>query len=103
MPEVSRRRTDQFRDFVAVLKFGAVDLQYRPNVANERLGSGFDQPGLTRASGPQEQKVSYRTAGGCHPCQVSLIDINDLADGFFLTDHQPPQITVQLCRFASRL
>jgi hypothetical protein len=75
MPKVSRRRTDQFRDFVAVLKLGAVDLQHRPNVANERLRSGLDQPGLTGACGPREQTVSQRTSGVCVAVIALLIGL----------------------------
>ena len=53
--------------------------------------------------GPRKQKVSDRTARTCHPGEKGLIDVDDLVDRFFLTDHQLPQIAMKLFRFVSRL
>ena len=35
MSQVSGRRTDQLGDFVAVLKFGAIDLDDRPRIFHQ--------------------------------------------------------------------
>src|SRR5580698_8340309 len=101
MPEISRRRTDQFCDFVAVLKLGAVDLQDTSGVAHKRFRSGFHQAGLAGPGGSQKQKISDRPANAGQACQESLIDTNDLVDRVFLSYHEPPQVALKLFRLTS--
>ena len=42
MAEVSRRRADQLRDLMRMLKLGAVDLYDRMRIAKQNFGSRFD-------------------------------------------------------------
>ena len=86
MAQVSRRRADQFRDFVRVLKFGAVDLDAGAGVAEQRLGHGFDHPGFSRAGGPEEQQIANRSARRIQPRQKHLVNFDHFLDGLVLTD-----------------
>lgn len=54
MPEISRRRSDQFRDFMAVLELGAIDSSDRVRIADKRLRRGFYCPCLSGTGGAQE-------------------------------------------------
>ena len=62
MPQISGRRTDQFRDLVAVLKLGAIDLDDGARIAHQALRSGFHQPRFAGTGRSQEQKISYRAS-----------------------------------------
>jgi hypothetical protein len=42
VPQISWRRTNQFRNFVGVLEFRAIHFDYRPAVSEQNLGRGFD-------------------------------------------------------------
>src|SRR6185295_4109238 len=46
MTDISRRRTDELRDFVAMLKFGTVDFDYCSRVSEQTLRQPFDETGL---------------------------------------------------------
>ncbi len=61
--QVSRRGSNQFGDFMAVLELGAVDLNYPAGVANQPLGRGFDEPGFPGPGRAQEKEISYRPSG----------------------------------------
>ena len=95
MSQVSGRRTDQLGDLVAVLELGAVDLDDRARILQQRLGGRFDDAGLSRAGRPQEQEVPDRAARGAHPRQMHLIDVDDLLDRLILPDDHPPEVGLQ--------
>ena len=86
MAQISRRRADQLGDFVRVLKFSAVDLDAGAGVAEQSFGHGFDHPGFARTGGPEEQKVSNRTARRIQARQKHLVDFDHFLDGLVLTD-----------------
>ncbi len=60
MPEIARRRTDELGDLMAVLEFGAVDLDHGPCIAHQALGHRLHQARFPRARGSQKQKASHR-------------------------------------------
>ena len=91
MSQVSGRRADQLRDLVAVLKLGAVDLDDRARILQQRFGGGFDDARLAGTGRTQEQEVSDRTARGAHARQMHLIDVDDLLDRLILSDNHPAQ------------
>src|SRR5215475_5832532 len=55
VPQIARERTDQLRDFMRMLKLGAIDFDHRVQVAEENFGRGFDRARLARPGRPQEQ------------------------------------------------
>src|SRR5262249_10267032 len=55
VPQIARRRADQLRDFMRMLKLGAVDFDHRIRVAEEDFGRGLDRSRLARPGRPQEQ------------------------------------------------
>jgi len=55
MPQVSRRRADQLGDLMAVLKLGAIDLDYRPRVVQQGLCRCLYNASLARPGRPQEE------------------------------------------------
>ena len=52
--KITGRRTNQFGDFMAVLKLCAIDLDAGTSVAEEGLGYGLDYTCLPGAGGAQE-------------------------------------------------
>src|ERR1700756_2321330 len=63
MSKVSRRRTNQFCDFVPVLKFGAVDFHDRAGRTEQYLCSRLYNSCLSTTRWTQKQKVRDRPAG----------------------------------------
>ena len=58
MPEISRRRTDQFGDFMTVLKLSAVDLNDAASIPEERLRGGFHRARFPGTSGTNQKDVT---------------------------------------------
>src|ERR1017187_1313730 len=96
MPEVSGGRTDQLGDFVAMLKFRTIDLDYRARVAHQAFRRSFHHARLAGTRGSQEKEIADRSSGAGHAGQVSLIDADDLLDGLVLAHNAFVQIGVQL-------
>jgi len=95
MPQVTGRGSDQLGDFVAVLEFGAVNLDDGVRIAQQRLGGGLDDAGLARTGRTQEQQVGHGPPWRGQPGQVHLIDADDLANGFILSYDELPQAGFQ--------
>src|SRR5438105_13610527 len=84
MTQVSGRRADELGNLVAVLKFGAVNLDAGARLAVQGLGHGLDHTRLTRASGAKKQEIAYRVVGRVQPGQKHLIDFGDFLNGLIL-------------------
>src|SRR5437660_11710296 len=84
MAQVSGRRADELGNLVAVLKFGAVNLDASARFAVQGLGHGLDHTRLTGASGAKKQKITYRVVGRVQPGQKHLIDFGDFLNGLIL-------------------
>jgi hypothetical protein len=67
MPEISRRRTDEFGVFVAVLKFGAVDFEDGARVPQKSLSRRLDHSSLAVPVGPRKSKVAIGRPAGARP------------------------------------
>ena len=85
MTQISRRRTDQLRNLMRVLKLGAIDLDAGMRVAEQRLRHGFHHARLPRARWPKKKQVAHRTPRGVQPRQKHLVNLGDLLDGLVLT------------------
>src|SRR5260370_39507944 len=84
MAKITRRRADEFGDFMTVLKLAAVDLNDSAWIAEKRLGGRLHGACLPGTRRPEEQEVSNRSAIWRKPGEISLISPNDLVDCLFL-------------------
>ena len=98
MSEVSRRRADQLGDLVRVLKFGAVDLDARLGIAEQRLGHRLHDARLARSGRPQKQQVADRAAGRIQPGEKHLINFGDFFDGRVLANDLAPESGFEILR-----
>src|SRR5262245_6682653 len=73
--EIARGRADELRDFVRMLKLGAVNLHHRMRIAEERFGGGLDRARFARPGRPEKEERSERLARQCHLRQINLIDL----------------------------
>ena len=103
MAQISGRRADQLGDFVAVLKFSAVDLDHRAGIADQALRHGFHQACFARTGGTKEQEIADRPAGAVHPGDVRLVSAHDGIDGLVLADDALMQSARQLSGFRAYL
>jgi hypothetical protein len=103
MTEISRRRTDELRDFVAMLKFSTVDFDYCSRVSQQTLRQPFDETSLARSSRSQKHKVRNWPPRRRHATQVRLIHLDDLMNGVFLPDDSVSKAEFQSFRFVACL
>src|ERR1700674_3379129 len=82
MAKVSRWRTDQLRNLVAVLKLGAIDLDQCRRAAQQNLRSGFDNSSFSRPGRPKKEQICDWTLRHCHAGQYRLVNAHQLRDGF---------------------
>jgi hypothetical protein len=61
--EISRRRADEFGNFVRMLKFGAVDFDDRMRFAKQNLRCRFDNSRFSEPVGPKNRSVPTGRAG----------------------------------------
>src|SRR5580693_4238676 len=97
--EVSRRRANQLRDFVRVLKLGAVNLNNSARIAEKNFGGGFHDARLSGTGRAQEKEVTHRASRRIHSGRENLIEVGDGADGFFLSDNPCAQRGIKFLRF----
>jgi hypothetical protein len=102
MAQISGRRSDQLRDFMAVLKLGAIDFDHGTRVLQQGLGRRLDNASLSRTRWPQEEKVSDRPAGRRQARHVSLISPHDPVNCFILSNDEAVELVLQFLRLPSR-
>src|SRR5882724_9558796 len=84
VPQIPRRRTNQFRDFVRVLELRAVHLNYGSWVAKQDMSPSFDDACLTGAGRPKKQQVAYRPPGRIQSRAEHLIQVHQRLHSLFL-------------------
>src|SRR6185312_9416305 len=103
MSQVTWRRANELRNLVTVLKFSAIDFDDRPRVMDQRLGESLDCTCFPRPSGTQKEKIGNRASRSGHPCQIHLIHVDDLLNGFVLPYNHLAERTIQRFGITSRL
>src|SRR5260370_34495937 len=103
MPDISWRRTDQFGDFVTVLKLGTVDFNNGARITDERFRSRFHCACFPGTSRTQEQEGADRPAHRGQPSEKSLISLNDMVNCFVLSNDDVTKIFLQILGLRSRL
>ena len=99
MSQISRRRADQFRDFVLHLKLAAVDFQNIFLAAVEHFRQRFDGSGLSRSGGTEQEKNSSRPAFGREAGLIHLHVGNYLGQGVRLPDDAIRKMPEQIASF----
>ena len=103
MAEISGRRADQFRDLMAVLELGAIDLDHRARIAHQAFRRGFHQTRFAGAGGAEKQEIADRPPRARHAREVGLINVDDLFDRLILADDPFAQIGIQSFGFETSL
>src|ERR1700680_3423467 len=101
--QVSRRRADQLRDLMAVLKLRAIDLDHRSRILQKGLGGCLHDASFSGARRAQEQKVSDRPTDRGQSRHVSLVSPHDLVNCFLLSNDEVAKLVLQIIRLSSRL
>src|SRR5437867_13344881 len=78
MADLSCRRSDEFSHFIAVLQFGAVDLDDGAWIIEEVLGSCLHDARFARSRWSEEKESGNRPAGRCHSGHIHLIYVGNL-------------------------
>src|SRR5207247_6065062 len=97
MSEITRGRTDQLGDLMAVLKLRAVDLDEGAWTAKKDFGRSLYNARLAGASRSQKQKITDRAVRHSHSRQIDLIHVDDSAHGAILPNDlaQQPAFKVE--------
>src|SRR5579859_954213 len=103
MPQVSRRRANQFRDFVRMLEFRAIHFDHRARVAENHFRRSLHHARFARTCRSQKQQVSHRTPRRVQSRPEDLIQIHHGLYRLFLADNLPPQCGLEFARLAAPL
>ena len=98
VPQISRRRADQLRDFVRVLEFGAVHFDHRARIAEQHFGRSFDHARLARARRPKEQQIPHRPSRRVQPRAKHLVQIHHRLHRFVLPHNLAPKPRFKIAR-----
>src|SRR5438874_5673721 len=101
MAEITRGRSDEFSDFMAVLEFGAVDLDDGAWIIEEVLGSCLHDARFARSRWSEEKESGNRPAGRCHSGHIHLIYVGNLFDCLRLPNDTAAEMRFQVLRLAS--
>ena len=83
---------------MAVLKLGAVDLDYASGIVQQCLSRRLYDASFARSCGPEKQKVPDRTPSGREPSHVNLIGPDDLVNCFLLSNDEAAEFVLQILR-----
>ncbi len=103
MPQISRRRANQFGNFMRVLKFRAIDLNHGARVAKEDFRSRFHNARLPRTCWPKKQQIPYGAAWRVQSGAKHLVQIHERLDTLFLPDDFSPQRGLEINRIGAAL
>src|SRR6185369_15647325 len=98
MTEVSRRRANQFRNFVRVLKLSAVNLYNCVLIAEQNFSRGFNDTRLSRSCGTEEQHRADRPINRVQACEENLVEPGHAAYRTFLSDNARFQTLFEILR-----
>jgi hypothetical protein len=76
---------------MAVLKFGAVNLDDGTGIPEKRFRHCLNHARLAGAGGPKKKQVADWTSGSVQARKKHLVNLNDFFDRGVLADNLPPQ------------
>src|SRR5260370_22596832 len=91
MSQIPRRGANQLSNLMGVLKFRAIDLDYRAGISKENLGGGFHDSRLARTRRSKKQQIPYRTARRVQSGAKYLVQVHQRLHALFLSDDFPAQ------------
>src|SRR5580693_2905811 len=94
--EIAWGRADQFRDFVGVLEFRAIDLDDRARIAEQNLGGSLNNAGLARTGRPEKQQIAHRASRRIQASAENLEHIHQRLYAFFLPHNLRTQRAVKV-------
>jgi hypothetical protein len=86
---------------MAMLKFGAIDLDHRLRGVQKGFGSGFHYSGLPDPVGPRKRKFPIGRPDGHCPAMWILVEADNLTDGFILSASQTVEFVLKFLRMLS--
>src|SRR5271157_3001322 len=86
MAEIAWGRADEFRDFVRVLKFRAIDFDDQAGIAKENFRGGFHNAGFSGPRGSKKEEVADRASRRIKACGEHLEKIHEGLHAFFLAN-----------------
>jgi hypothetical protein len=86
VPQIAWGRTNEFGNFMGVLEFRAVYLNYGPFVPEQDLRSGLHNARLSDASGPQQQDIPHGMASYVKSRGEYLIKLHERLHCLILPD-----------------
>src|SRR5215831_8160957 len=99
MSKVTRRRSDELCNLVAVLKFRAIDLDQSSGTAEQNFSGCLDDSGLSGSRRSQEQQVRNRPARHVHARQIDLVHVHDAFHCPILSHNLPQQPAFEVEHF----
>src|ERR1700722_14300175 len=98
VPQIARRRTNQFGDFMRMLKLRAIDLNHRSRVAKQYFSGGLDDARLARTGWTEEQQIDHRPSGRVQSSAEHLVQIHQGLHALFLADDLRAQGAFKIAR-----
>ena len=86
MAEIAWRRADEFRDFVGVLEFRAVDFDDGAWVSKKYLCRSFHYARFAGAGGSKEEKIADRATRGVKASVEDLEEVHEGLHAFLLAN-----------------
>src|ERR1700730_17495684 len=103
VPEGSRGRPDELRNFMGVLELGAVHPNDRSRIAEQHFRCGFYQASLARTSWTKEQQVPDWTPRRIQTGAKHLVQIHHRLHRFVLPDDLMAQFGLEIPRLLASL
>src|SRR6201987_2886123 len=98
VPQIPRRRTNQFGDLMRVLKLRAVHFDDRAWVPKQYFSGGFHDARLAGTRWTEEQQIAHRPSRRVQSSAEHLIQIHQRLHTLFLADNLGPQGAFKIAR-----
>ena len=84
--EITRRRADEFSNFVRVLELGAIDFNNQARISKKDFRGGFHNARLAGAGGTKKEQIADGAAGRVEAGAEDLIEVNERLHAFLLAN-----------------
>src|SRR5260370_32248564 len=99
--QVARRRANQFRDFVGVLKLRTIHLDNRAWVAEQYFGRGFHNAGFAGTGRTKKQQITNWPPRRVQPRAEHLIQVHQRLYALFLADDLRAKRSLKVAGFVA--